>query len=99
VNDGASTTKVFQSALWSYSFGFESLVKIERHGHGQVTIYHDIPSLDAQGLVDDLNSGQCSISDLNEYVRLYARTIGILKEIQRRGETVWASDSWRKGRG
>jgi hypothetical protein len=99
MNDGYETTNVGESSLLSYAFGFESLTKVVKYGFNNCTFTHDVPSEDAKVMIDQLKKGDCSISNLDAFLQVQARTTGLLKQIHREGKDVWVAKSWINGRG
>jgi hypothetical protein len=78
--------------LFGYLYGFESLIKVTSTGP---TFHHDIASEDARFLIEDLKAGKCNIEDLAAYLKVYVRTIGILKQLHREGRSEWTSNAYQ----
>lgn len=99
MNDGFEVTNVGESCLLSYAFDFASLTKIVKHGYNNCTFFHDVPSEDAKVMIDELRNGECQISDLDAFLKVQARTAGILKAMGRNNQDTWCSKEWIQGRG
>lgn len=99
MNDGFFTRDINFAAALGYTFGDESLTKIEFPEQGVTNFYFDAPSLDCEEYYSEFKSGKFSISDLLSYVRSYTKLVSILKRMRKDGEDTWVSPSWIRGRG
>ena len=103
-NDGFTTQDLAFCVAMMYTFGDESLLRIEPLGgvnnprrRGQSFVL-DIPSLDAKTYHAEFTAGTFGISNLLAYIKTYNGVIQILKDMHRRGEVEWTSPSWIAGR-
>jgi len=96
---------MFFAAGLCYVFGEESLTKIEliggdtrsRHQDRQFTL--DVPSLDAAEYYQEFKEKKFAISDLFSFTLIYTGLTRRLKDMTRRGDVIWTSESWVRGRG
>jgi hypothetical protein len=105
-NDGYIADDIWFAACLMYLFGEQSLTKIEVskspefHRHcREVKLHLDIPSLDAQEYYKEFKAGALAISDLKSYIRTYTWITRILRDMERKTESVWVSPAWVAGRG
>jgi hypothetical protein len=86
--------------------GEESLVKMEStpsdkpHRRSRdIKLHYDIPSLDAAEYFNEFRAGTLAISDLRSFARKYTWITRILRDMERKTESVWVSPAWVAGRG
>src|SRR5260370_35639044 len=99
-SDGYQTSDLAFACALLYVFGEDSLLRIERDQVRGQTFFIDAPSFDCQSYFDEWTSSEgLAISNLKAYFRIYDFIVRRLKDLQRRGETGWCSESWVSGRG
>jgi hypothetical protein len=87
------------AAAIGYTFGDESLLKVDFPEQGVTNFTFDAPSLDCQEYLSEFKAGTFAISDLMSYVKSYTKLVSRLKLMRRDGISSWASPSWIAGRG
>jgi hypothetical protein len=93
-SDGFVTDKVFLASLIAYLYSWDSVLKIEASGP---RFTFDAPSEDCKLLEEELNKGETTVL-LNQYINTYTRMTGILKKLNRTGESTYVSSSWINGK-
>jgi hypothetical protein len=88
------------AATLSYTFGAESLVKVEltpdsRNRKHTVTMTFCVPSCDADIIVQDYENHVLQVADINAWHSEHSRITNSLKAIKQRGETSWVSRAYQ----
>jgi hypothetical protein len=101
LNDGYQTKDIWFASAMAYTFGPESLTRIDTESNGRTrttaTFHLDIPSLDAAEYYREFQTGKFAISDLRAYCKNHGDITRRLREMARAGETSWCSDAWIRG--
>ncbi|SRR6266436_749503 len=98
MNDGYLTGDLWFACAVMYVFGDESLTKITVVDYREKHFVIDAPSLDCQAYYDDFKNGILAISDLKSFMRTYDHVNRILRDMRKKSETEWVSNSWIAGR-
>jgi len=96
--DGYTTGDIAFASALMYVFGDESLTKIAVVDYREKHFVLDAPSLDCQSYLEDFKAGNFAISDLKSYMRTYDWITRILRDMRKKSETEWVSNSWIAGR-
>jgi hypothetical protein len=103
MSDGYQTRDIWFATAMAYTFGLEAMMRIENERSGQTrntaTFHFDIPSLDAEEYYREFHTGRFAIADLKTYCKIHGDITRLLREMVRRGDQSWASQSWVTGRG